>query len=203
MDDDDPQDRVGCLVELLRSLPTGETVAWGADTAEDDGWIAGWCDIWAPELARPLGWSWVWTVTVEPGSSEGSPLYIELPGAQRTSGGPVGWSAQVVSRALERWVAERAGRGDLTFAFDPELTSDWMAAMIERVAQPSAPVAEGVDGLLHDLVERGGALVSACGAALPPDFVLRSPDVDLPADIDDEEFDRLLSQHCRDCSPGE
>lgn len=125
------RDHVADLVDLLRSLPAGDIVQWGTETAEDDGWIAGWCDVWAPALARPLGWSWVWTVTAASGDVDG-PLYLRLPGEPRSGGGDLGWPASSVSRALEAWVAQRAGRSDLAFVFIPGLISDWIAEVIAR-----------------------------------------------------------------------
>ena len=103
----------------------------------DGGWIDGrWCDIWAPDLARPLGLSWVWTVQTPPGERdeplEPSDWYIPLPGTRREEGGELGWSVATVNEALHGWVAFHAGRPDLRMRYDDDLVSDWILEIVER-----------------------------------------------------------------------
>jgi hypothetical protein len=196
---DDP--RVVLLVEQLRMLPTGEVIAWGADTGDENCWIAGWCDVWAPDLARTLGWSWVWTVaTPEQAHPEVGPLHVILPAERTDDSGQAGWTARTVSSALEDWVAVRAGRTDLRFVHDPTLYSDWALAVVAREGRWwSPPVIESDDGVLHQVDDADGWVVTTCGLPIEQTWVLRTGDISAEDVLDCIEDDGL-GRGCAACA---
>lgn len=53
-------------------------VPWGEDTSGDDALLTGDLCIWAPEVARPLGWRWVWTVTPTEPEARLAPLGLVM-----------------------------------------------------------------------------------------------------------------------------
>lgn len=193
------------LTQLLRRLPAETVIPWSDDASGDEPVLSGWLDVWAPELARPLGLNWVWTIDtpkecrgLDPESLPG-PLNLVVPYDVADGVGHEGWPPELLNRVLEDWVAVHSGRCDLRFRFDPELVSDMVRELSERGDELSAPLAEDPDGVLHDLVETGTQLWTLCGLEVAPSWGMRAAGFWITDEMSEDDIEREFLRGCSAC----
>jgi hypothetical protein len=124
-------------VDVIRALPAGSVVRWGDDTSGETDILSGYLDVWAPLICRPLEWNWLWTIAAPKGDASAagqseSPLNLTV--VYDIAGATNGWTVPLVNRVLEEWVSEHAGRSDLRFHSDHDLTSDWVLESLSELA---------------------------------------------------------------------
>lgn len=188
------------LVAVLRGLSRGTVIRWGDDGLAEGGVLTGWVDVWAPELARPLRLNWLWTVQhpgsgPEDGAPDG-PLTLEVPADAVDENGESGWHPGTISAALESWVRVHAGRGDLVFAYEPDLRSDMLTEIMER-DDFDAPKLEDPEEQLHEVVEVNEVLATRCGLKPGPAWRL----VDGGCGSGRTGTSTISTARCRTCAP--
>ncbi|MBA2529603.1 MAG: hypothetical protein H0V19_06505 [Euzebyales bacterium] len=193
------------LAHLLRRLPAGMVIHWGDDASGDEPVLTGSLCVWAPEIARPLGLNWIWTIDTREGyrrldpEAGPGPLNLLVPYDVTDAAGHEGWRPELVNQVLQDWLVAHSGRSDLRFRFDPELMSDVVRELIDGGGELSAPVAEDPDGVLHDLVETGTQLWTRCGLEVAPSWGMRTAELWISEEMIEDDIGRELLRGCSAC----
>jgi hypothetical protein len=182
------------VIAELRHMPRGTVIVWGDDTSGDEAVLTGDLGVWAPALARPLGLNWVWVISAaEPAEGLG-PLSIVLPAEDE-------WTPAFVSEVLREWTEAHTGRTDISYVYDPSLTSDWVTELAQRLQEGEAnePAVESEDGRLHSIALQttaDGRPMTECGLVVAQGWPERDGRLFFPVEMSDEEFDREWDRVC-------
>lgn len=139
------------LVETVQGLPEGQVIRWHDPGTADGMYLGAFLDVFADPVCHILEWGWAWVVRDpliqwdDPPDSMDIMLPRDATYTDPEDGREVAaWHPETISRALELWVAEQAGRSDIRFEHDFDLYTPMQAWVDDIKAKEEAGLLEYV-----------------------------------------------------------